>query len=214
MLDMVTSVVGTSTARAISGAFEVLGFVLFAFSIALVFWLYRDARRRGAREIIWAIVGGAALLLGVFLGFTLSSWGFIAVGLGTLIAVCAVLLIYTFIRPAEFLADAQERELSARLLEAELDTHACPSCGHGIETDFLICPSCNITLRRPCDYCGRPIKTGWATCPYCKARKGQDAAAPAAAPAPAPEKKSSGSKKRTSSGSKGSNPSAQSTFKD
>jgi uncharacterized membrane protein YgcG len=160
-----------------------LGLVAFVSAVALVFWLFRDARRRGSFSIFWGLIGTAALIAGVVVGFGQTDWGFITVGAASLVMVLAVLLAYTLLRPAEFAADAQERELSQRLLEAELETHACPSCGAGIEVDFLICPSCNVTLRRPCDYCARPIKTDWSTCPYCLARKGQGETRASAAPA-------------------------------
>ena len=150
-----------------------LGLITFISAVALVFWLFRDARRRGSLSILWGLLGAIALIGGVLVGFGQATWGFIAVGAASLGMVLIVLLAYTLLRPAEFAADAQERELSQRLLEAELETHACSSCGGGIEVDFLICPSCNVTLRRPCDYCARPIKTAWSTCPYCLARKGQ-----------------------------------------
>ncbi|MCL2402968.1 MAG: hypothetical protein FWC86_01850, partial [Coriobacteriia bacterium] len=161
-----------------------LGIATFSLAIALVFWLFRDARRRGTFAIAWGLLGLLALVVGVFVGFSQASWGFIAVGGASLILVLLILIVYSFLRPADFAADAEERELSQRLLEAELETHACPSCGGGIEVDFLICPNCNVTLRRPCDYCARPIKTTWAVCPYCRANKGQ-AETRAAAPAPA-----------------------------
>ena len=150
-----------------------LGLITFVSAVALVFWLFRDARRRGSLSILWGLLGAIALIIGVIIGFGQPTWGFIAVGAASLGAVLVVMLAYTLLRPAEFAADAQERELSQRLLEAELENHACPSCGGGIEVDFLICPNCNVTLRRPCDFCARPIKTSWVTCPYCLARKGQ-----------------------------------------
>ncbi|MCL2680657.1 MAG: zinc ribbon domain-containing protein [Coriobacteriia bacterium] len=150
-----------------------LGLICFFLSVALVFWLFRDARRRGTIAILWTLLGTVALTLGVFMGFSRSSIGFIAVGGASLALVLLVLLVYVFVRPSEFAADVEERDLSQRLLEAELELHACPSCDSGIEIDFQICPNCNVTLRSPCDYCGRPIKTDWTTCPYCLARKSQ-----------------------------------------
>jgi len=156
----------------------VVGILTFLLSVALVYWLFRDARRRAAREIIWVLLGGIAVFVGAMIGFGQTTYGFATVGLASISAILLVLMIYTFLRPAEYSADAQERELSLRLLEAELDTSACPSCGSGIETDFLICPTCNITLRRPCEFCSRPIRPAWATCPYCKARQGSGSSAP------------------------------------
>jgi len=185
-----------------------LGLLMFLLSIALVFWLFRDARRRGSSGIIWALVAGFALLVGIIIGFSKLDFGFVTVGLGSLGMVLLALLIYTFVRPADFVADAQERELSQRLLEAELEKNACPSCGAGIETDFLICPSCNITLRRPCEYCSRPIKTAWATCPYCRAGKGKQAVAKK----PVPKKRTStGTAKKPANKPK---PNSSATFKD
>ena len=169
-----------------------LGLITFISAVALVFWLFRDARRRGSLSILWGLLGAIALIGGVIVGFGQATWGFIAVGVASLGMVLVVLLAYTLLRPAEFAADAQERELSQRLLEAELETHACPSCGGGIEIDFLICPSCNVTLRRPCDYCARPIKTAWSTCPYCLARKGQGETRASNASKQAPRRKPSG----------------------
>jgi len=192
----------------VQGALDVVGVITFLLAIALVFWLFRDARRRASFSILWGLVGVIALVAGVFVGFGISGWGFTSVGGISLILVLIVLIVYTFLRPADFAADAQERELSQRLLEAELETHACSSCGGGIEVDFLICPNCNVTLRRPCDYCSRPIKTDWATCPYCRASKGQGETRAAASAANAANAAGTASKgKRASAPTRGeSNP--------
>ena len=175
-----------------------IGLIAFVSAVALVFWLFRDARRRGSLSILWGLLGAIALITGVIVGFGQATWGFIAVGAASLGMVLVVLLAYTLLRPAEFAADARERELSQCLLEAELENHACPSCGGGIEMDFLICPNCNVTLRRPCDYCARPIKTDWLTCPYCLARKGQGETRASKASKQAPRKKPSGASSASS----------------
>ena len=185
-----------------------LGVIMFASAVALVFWLFRDARRRGSLSFLWGLVGVAAIVVGVFVGFAQNAWGFISVGAASLVCVMVALVAYTLLRPAEFAADAAERDLSQRLLEAELETHACPSCGSGIEVDFLICPSCNVTLRRPCDYCTRPIKTTWTTCPYCLSHKNQNDTRADAGTSGSPAKagrRSSGK----SSGANPANPSAR-----
>lgn len=167
-------------------ASDILGVVLFVAAVAMVFWLFRDARRRDSVPFLWGLLGAVALIIGAFIGFGQSAWGFTAVGGATLALVLVVLFAYTLLRPAEFAADANERELSQRLLEAELETNACPSCGGGIEVDYLICPNCNVTLRSPCDYCGRPIKPTWNICPYCRSAKGQsEPSVPASSPKPA-----------------------------
>jgi len=189
-----------------------LGLAFLLFAVALVFWMYRDARRRGTFAVAWGVLGVVGIVVGVIMGFSNNSWGFIAVGGIAFFLVLAILLVYTILRPAEFEADARERELSQRLLEAELETNACPSCGAGIEVDYLICPTCNVTLRRPCDYCGRPIKTDWATCPYCLSSKGQAetrASAPSAAAASSARKSASKSTRGASSSSSGSSSSSR-----
>ena len=69
-----------------------LFFVILHF--ALVFWVYRDADRRGAMGWFWA--------------------------LATLIFPLAGFLVYLVVRPPEYLADARERELEIRAKEVEL----------------------------------------------------------------------------------------------
>jgi RNA polymerase subunit RPABC4/transcription elongation factor Spt4 len=117
------------------------------FSVALVFWTWRDAERRGAMPWFWALV---ALL------FNVPGWA-----------------IYMVIRPPEYEEDVQERELEIRAREAELQRKGsvCPNCFKPIEADYLVCPNCLKKLRRPCSNCARPIKTSWAVCPYCKTKQ-------------------------------------------
>jgi len=117
------------------------------FSIALIFWTWRDAERRGAMPWFWALV---VLLFNVF------GW-----------------MIYMVVRPPEYAADAHERELEIRSREAELAREAatCPACFKPIEPDFLICPSCQKKLRKECVNCNRALKLDWAVCPYCKTKQ-------------------------------------------
>jgi RNA polymerase subunit RPABC4/transcription elongation factor Spt4 len=98
-------------------------------------------------------------------------YGFSFVGLLPFFLIISLIVIYMIVRPAEFTADALERDLSLRLLDAELENKACPKCGAGIESDHLICPECLVELRVKCDYCGRPIKSDWHACPYCQAKR-------------------------------------------
>ena len=96
--------------------------------LVLVFWTYKDARKR----IDDPIIVGVAVLTSLVLPY-----------MGT--------LIYAILRPAEYLAEARERELEMRAMEQELQTmRACPSCGELIRPDYVACPSC----RRPC---ARPV---------------------------------------------------------
>ena len=116
-------------------------------SVALIFWTWRDAERRGAMPWFWALV---ALLFNVF------GW-----------------MIYMVVRPPEYAEDARERELEIRAREAELQREAatCPACFKPIEPDFLICPSCMKKLRKECISCNKPLKLDWQVCPYCKTKQ-------------------------------------------
>jgi len=111
--------------------------------VALVYWTYTDAGRRGTSGILWGIVA-------VILPY-----------LGT--------LIYLIVRPPEYLEESRERELELAVLERELrnNTLLCPNCRNLVEKDFLICPVCNWELKKPCVNCKRPINMEWETCPYC-----------------------------------------------
>lgn len=117
------------------------------FVVALVFWIWRDARRRGAMSVFWAIAA---------IPFSVATWA-----------------IYMMVRPPETLDDVHEREIEIAAREAELQMHGatCPNCFKPVEQDFLICPTCMKKLKRPCESCGRPIKLTWAVCPYCKSKQ-------------------------------------------
>lgn len=117
------------------------------FSVALIFWTWRDAERRGAMSWFWALV---VLLFNVF------GW-----------------MIYMVVRPPEYAEDARERELEIRSREAELAREAatCPACFKPVEPDFLICPSCMKKLRKECVSCDRALKLDWQVCPYCKTKQ-------------------------------------------
>ncbi|MCE5190405.1 MAG: zinc ribbon domain-containing protein [Actinomycetia bacterium] len=124
-------------------------FLLFfiVFWVALVFWTWRDAQRRGAMPWFWATV---ALL------FNVAGWA-----------------IYMVVRPPESREDARERELEIRAREAELTraNPVCPACFKPVDPDFLICPSCMKKLKKECTSCGKPLKLDWAVCPYCKTKQ-------------------------------------------
>jgi hypothetical protein len=144
----------------LGGQLCLLFFVVF--TVALVFWTFRDAQRRGAMSALWALV---VLVFNVF------GW-----------------MIYMVVRPPEYADDALERELEIRAREAELQRGgaACPSCLKPIAPDYLICPYCMKKLKKQCVSCGKPLKMSWAVCPYCKAKQ-QVADALPATETPAPK---------------------------
>jgi len=113
--------------------------------VALAFWTYRDANRRGAIGWFWGIMALSVI-----------GW-----------------IVYMIVRPPMTLEDRREQELEIRAREAALarDYEVCPSCYKPIDGDFLICPNCLKKLRKPCIECGRALKLGWQVCPYCKTKQ-------------------------------------------
>ena len=125
----------------ISGQLVVLLFVVLW--VALVYWTYADAGRRGATSVLWGIVAVVFPYVGT--------------------------LIYLIVRPPEYLDESRERELETAVLERELrnNTLLCPNCRNLVEKEFLICPTCAWELKKPCINCDRPLNQEWGLCPYC-----------------------------------------------
>lgn len=150
---------------------SVLGIVFLVIAVALVFWVYRDAKRRDGRATLWTVILAVLGTVGGVIGLTMtSSLGFGGVGITAFVTVLVGLIAYKLIRPHDYAADAEEQELSIALLEAELDVKSCPRCHHGIEPDFITCPDCGELLKVPCQHCGRPIKKNAKYCPYCSSK--------------------------------------------
>jgi hypothetical protein len=115
--------------------------------LALIYWTYLDARRRIEDPVLIACATAASIF--PFLGT----------------------VIYTILRPPEFLEDREERELELRAAELELRQrieNSCPHCEYPIEKTFLRCPNCERRLRNPCRKCHKPLDPRWGICPYCE----------------------------------------------
>lgn len=115
--------------------------------IALIAWTFFDARRRIADPVLVATATAASLFPFV----------------GT--------IVYSILRPPEFLADKRERELEIRASELrvrQLEETSCPNCEHPVERTFLRCPNCRARIKDPCESCGKPIDPRWSICPYCE----------------------------------------------
>ncbi len=128
----------------------VLGlFVLFLIVVylALIYWTYLDARRRIEDPVLIACATAASVFP----------------YLGT--------IVYTILRPPEFLEDREERELELRAAELELRQrieNSCPHCEYPVERSYLRCPNCERRLRNPCRKCHKPLDPRWGICPYCE----------------------------------------------
>ncbi len=115
--------------------------------LALIYWTYADASRRIEDPVLVGCATAASLFPYV----------------GT--------VIYTILRPPDFLEDARERDLEIRAAELrvrQLSEQACPHCEFPIERSYLRCPNCQRRLRSPCQSCGKPLDPRWGVCPYCE----------------------------------------------
>ena len=115
--------------------------------IALIAWTFLDARRRIKDPVLVACATGASLF--PFVGS----------------------IVYSILRPPEFLDDARERDLEIRASELrvkQLEEQSCPNCGYPIERSYLRCPNCRARVKDPCENCERPIDPRWVVCPYCE----------------------------------------------
>lgn len=123
----------------------VLGALFAAFWAAMVVWTFRDIRSR-SRDVF-------AQVLSVLLVALIPVVG---------------LLLYLLMRPKDTLAEAYDRALEEEaLLQTLEDRTNCPKCHSRVEKDFILCPTCYTSLKKPCGECGRLLALEWDVCPYC-----------------------------------------------
>src|SRR5688572_30504990 len=115
--------------------------------LALIYWTYLDAKRRIEDPFLVACATAASVF--PFIGT----------------------VIYTIVRPPEFLEDREERELKLRAAEIQLRQlieQSCQYCEYPIQADYLRCPNCERGLRNPCRKCSKPLDPKWGVCPFCE----------------------------------------------
>ena len=125
--------------------------VFVALWLALVFWTYKDAKRRLTDPLMIGVAVATSLVF-PFIGT----------------------LFYIILRPPEYLEDVLERDLEIRAREQELVGGAgrCPACRAPVRDDFLVCPKCRRQLRVRCTTCDKPMEESWKVCPYCETEAG------------------------------------------
>jgi Double zinc ribbon len=132
-------------------AVNLLFLLLVVIWLALIYWTWADARRRIDDPMLVGCAVAASLFPFV----------------GT--------LVYTIVRPPEYLEDAHERALEMQAAEARLAQAGflhCPHCDAEVRDDFLRCPSCMRKLKEACHNCSKPLDPTWRICPYCEAEAG------------------------------------------
>jgi len=126
-------------------AWYLVWFSVVVLWLSLVFWTLKDARKRIEDGLITAVAVATSLVF-PFIGT----------------------LVYTILRPPEYLVDVRERELEMRAVEMELSAvRACPNCREPVREDYIACPKCRKALRHVCPACERPLECSWKICPYC-----------------------------------------------
>lgn len=110
--------------------------------LCVVYWTYRDARRRNPDVTV--AIGSALFVLFFFLpGY----W------------------IYLLVRPRVTIAEAAEDR--ARLFLLSEYMRQCPSCATTVGNDYVVCPKCRTRLKASCADCGKPVDSSWVACAYC-----------------------------------------------
>lgn len=156
--------------------------VLVVVWLALAYGTFADARRRIGDPIL--VTTASVLGLVPFIGP----------------------MIYTILRPPEYLEDVREREVETQASELRmrhLTAQSCPRCEHPIERSWLRCPECQHRLKDPCVSCNRPVDPRWSICPYCETQLRRQSAE---RPDRGVRKKSAESSRRPRSSSRSSDP--------
>ncbi len=120
---------------------------LVAIWVALIVFTFSDARRRISDPFLVGCATAASLFPFV----------------GT--------VVYSILRPPEYLDDVQERETEMKAAEIRtrhLEANSCRKCAFPVQPDFVRCPACRTRLKDPCPSCSRPVGLKWKVCPYCE----------------------------------------------
>lgn len=128
-------------------AINLLILFLVVVYLALIAYTYLDARRRLEDPVLVGCATVASLF--PFLGT----------------------IVYSILRPPDFVADRRERDLEIRASELrvrQLEETSCPNCEHPVERSYLRCPNCRARIKDPCESCGKPVDPRWSLCPYCE----------------------------------------------
>ena len=167
-------------------AINLLILFLVVVYLALIAWTYLDAKRRLEDPVLIGCATVASLF--PFLGT----------------------IVYTILRPPEFVEDKRERELEIRasqLRVRQLEDASCPNCEHPVDRSYLRCPNCRARIKDPCESCGKPIDPRWVICPYCETPTRAAAASPQRRASSKTPPEGSSTKTRSGSSRSGTRPS-------
>ena len=121
------------------------GAFLVALWVALIVWYYRDIRARARDRLLHILAAVLVALLNL-----------------------PGVLIYLILRPPHKLEEEYQATLEEEaLLQSIEDQSVCPGCERRTKDDWLVCPTCQTKLRKPCHSCGRLMELPWNICAYC-----------------------------------------------
>jgi hypothetical protein len=122
------------------GVESVFGGALVVFWIFVLFWVYRDAERRGMSGVLWALL----------------------VFIGNLIGLIIYLIVRNENRGARTAGGAPGSPGPA-----PHGPPACPKCGKPADDKHAFCPYCGENLRPVCPRCGKSVESTWRACAFC-----------------------------------------------
>lgn len=118
---------------------------LIALWIGLIIWVMRDIRSRSRDPFM--IILSILLIVVLFL---------------------PGIFIYLLLRPRKTFEQKYQDAIEEEAVLREIGiSEKCPSCGHEINGDWIICPYCHTKLKKQCVQCHKPIELPWNICPYC-----------------------------------------------
>jgi hypothetical protein len=141
------------------------GGALVIFWIIVLFWVYRDAERRGMNGVLWTLLVFIGNLVGLIIYLIVRNESRTAPGPAAPSA-----------KSAASATSATTRSLSATESTGPAPNPAapessfppsCPKCGKPADPKYAFCPYCGENLRPVCPSCGKPVEPAWLACAHC-----------------------------------------------
>jgi hypothetical protein len=124
---------------------SIAGAFIVALWLALIIWTYRDIRGRHRDRLVHILAAALVAILSL-----------------------PGVLVYLILRPSKTLEEEYQQSLEEEaLLQSIEDPSTCPGCDRKISDTWLICPTCQTKLRKPCHACNKLMELPWNICPYC-----------------------------------------------
>ncbi len=121
------------------------GAFIVALWVALIVWTYRDIRARHRDKLVHILAAVLVALLNL-----------------------PGVLVYLILRPSRTLEEEYQQTLEEEaLLQSIEEQIICPGCERHVRLDWMVCPTCQTKLRKPCHSCGKLMELAWDICPYC-----------------------------------------------